>query len=509
MNRDSMRLRRFSGRGPSRMAIENLEPRVCLAVTATFQAGVLTVVGDAGPNTVDLFQPADHVVQVTGDGETWTFSGVDEVLVNTGEGDDQATSSKPKEIVVVGSKIKFEMGAGNDSVRIDDGGATAEPTLFNSSIVAAVDLGAGADRLEVDVRHHDEVDLDVLTTDGGDGVAIGMLLPAVQKIREAAARIQVQLVGGGNLVSVETSEGGDADLRVRVGAAPTVDAPAPDRYTFDFQGSNQSRFENDLEIEAELSGADDTLSINVEGFESPVIQLDTGAGDDTAHVTEQTRQITIIQDVAPPPAILDLTMGDGDDRAIIDCEGFAYLQQSILTGAGNDAVAVRNRLFVGGLSFENSSDNLPAVDLDLDLGAGNDRLTLDTENYPEVNSLVNLGDGNDSAAIRHRMFAIVDRTSLALNLHLGAGSDFVALDTHNYREIATTFDTGPAGDGRDFVLASHSFRPSRSGTGFLRSLDGGRDFFAQLAFGYNVQTTTDGTRLTVALRRLANPHLPG
>ncbi len=318
----------------------------------------------------------------------------------------------------------------------------------------------------------------------------------------------MQLVGGGNLVSVETSEGGDADLRVRVAVAPTVDAPLPDRYTFDFQGSNQSRFENDLEIEAELSGADDALSINVEGFASPVIQLDTGAGDDTAHVTEQTRQITIIQDVAPPPAILDLTMGDGDDRAIIDCEGFAYLQQSILTGAGNDAVAVRNRLFVGGLSFENSSDTLPAVDLDLNLGAGNDRLTLNTENYAEVDSLVDLGEGNDSATIRHRMFAIVDRTNLALSLHFGAGSDFVALDTHNYREVTTTFDTGPAGDGRDLVFASHSFRPSRSGTGFLRSLDSGRDLFVHLALGYDVQSTASGTQLTVVLRRLANPHLP-
>ncbi len=141
MNSDSLRLRRFSGRRLSRLAIENLEPRVCLAVTATFQAGILTVVGDAGPNVVELFQPADRVVQVTGDGETWTFSGVDEVLVNTGEGNDQATSSKPKEIVVVGSKIKFEMGAGNDLVRIDDGGTADRPTLFNASLVAAVDLG--------------------------------------------------------------------------------------------------------------------------------------------------------------------------------------------------------------------------------------------------------------------------------------------------------------------------------------------------------------------------------
>jgi hypothetical protein len=508
MKSNSKSLRRLSGRRLSRLAIESLESRRCMAVTATFQAGILTVVGDAGPNVVELFQPADRVVQVAGDSETWTFSGVDEIVVNTGDGDDQATSSKPKEIVVVGSKIKFEMGAGNDSVRIDDGGTTDRPTLFNASLVAAVDLGTGADRLTVDVQHHDDVDLDVLTSDGGDGVAIGMLLPAVQKVRDAAARIQMQLVGGGNLVSVATSEAGDADLRVRVGASPTISDSANDRYTFNFRGTGNLQFPNSVVFGTELSEVDDTVSVDVMGLESPFIQLDTGGGDDTAHVT-QTRQITIIQDLAPPPAILDLTMGDGNDRAIIDCEGYAFLQQSILAGAGNDAVAVRNRLFVGGLSLENRSDTLSAVDLDLDLGAGNDRLTLDTENYADVDSLVNLGDGNDSAAIRHRMFAIVDRTNMALNLYLGAGSDFVALDTHNYREVTTTFDTGPTGDGRDFVFASHSFRPSRSGTGFLRSLDSGRDLFVHLALGYDVQSTSSGTQITVVLRRLANPHLPG
>src|SRR5262245_45724299 len=172
-------LRRSSSRRSSRRRrrpmLEILEPRDCPAVQAFFASGVLTVVGDEGNNVIDLFQPADRVVQVTGDGQTWLFEDVDEVFVDAGDGDDQATSSKPKEIVVVGSKIHIDVRAGNDVVKIDDGGPLeAEPNLI-STMNYSVNLGTGADELHV-AAENSGLNLRVQSADGFDRHEIGHTL---------------------------------------------------------------------------------------------------------------------------------------------------------------------------------------------------------------------------------------------------------------------------------------------------------------------------------------------
>src|SRR5262245_32792724 len=58
-----------------RPTVEALEGRDCPTVTATFALGVLTVVGDGGPNQVVVSEVGGGAVQVTGDGEQFpTFA---------------------------------------------------------------------------------------------------------------------------------------------------------------------------------------------------------------------------------------------------------------------------------------------------------------------------------------------------------------------------------------------------------------------------------------------------
>jgi hypothetical protein len=71
--RPSRSQRRLFGR------IEPLEARMCPAVTFAFDAGVLTITGDEGPNAISLLHSADGNILATGDGQSQTFSDVDQV----------------------------------------------------------------------------------------------------------------------------------------------------------------------------------------------------------------------------------------------------------------------------------------------------------------------------------------------------------------------------------------------------------------------------------------------
>jgi hypothetical protein len=169
--------RRFGRRRNGRVWrpwLEALERRDCPAVQALFAGGVLTVTGDDGNNVIDLFQPQDRVVQVVGDGRTWVFEDVDEVFVDAGDGDDQATSSKPKEIVVVGSKIHIDVGAGNDTVQIDDGGPLEKEP--NSEHDELQPQQGPRDALRVAAGNSGKLNLSVQSADGFDRHELGHTL---------------------------------------------------------------------------------------------------------------------------------------------------------------------------------------------------------------------------------------------------------------------------------------------------------------------------------------------
>src|SRR5262245_7150966 len=187
-----------------RFRMEPLEPRVCPAVTFGFSSGVLSVVGDGLDNVVEVFDRGHGWVTVVGDGQSQSFMDVNEIFIQTLDGNDKVSYSRPMTYIVTfqGAPAHIDVGDGDDQIQVSDGTAS-DARIRNQATTLSMDLGRGNDGVNVDIHHDDHVDIDIRSSDGGDQMFIGGLLPAVQKVRAAAANVRLHLAEGGNLVSVQ------------------------------------------------------------------------------------------------------------------------------------------------------------------------------------------------------------------------------------------------------------------------------------------------------------------
>jgi len=411
----------------TRPMLEILECRDCPAVQAFFAAGVLSVVGDGGNNVIDLFQPADRVVQVTGDGQMWVFTDVDEVFVDAGDGDDQATSSKPKEIVVVGSKIKMEMGAGNDTVRIGDGGPIEEPIPFDTAINVSVDLGTGADDLSVEVGNANLLNLSVRSADGSDSVHAGHTIGLRHEHTrpEANAQIDLDLAGGGDLVDVLLENIENVDLSLV--SQPVPDEPKPggtiNTYVHViYKGSSFiGRCDGQLQM---ISTSPDGSAI---GISPTSLSFAATAGDDS------------------PSLRLDLIGGDGDDVVDATASGFADVALNVDTGGGDD---------VARLKFDAAEPAANGQQLyfagKLRLGSGFDSVEIGTTGFPNVDLGLKADDGGDQVAMGLLLPAVesVEAATARIEMELGAseitGND-VSVTTAGFDGVVILSSSLPGG----------------------------------------------------------------
>jgi hypothetical protein len=128
----------------------------------------------------------------------------------------------------------------------------------------------------------------------------------------------------------------------------------------------------------------------------------------------------------------------------------------------------------------------------LDRSPGDDALTVASKGVDRAKLRILAGDGNDRIRIsaQHRDPLAKDPppsdlSALSVVAQLGAGDDTRELFSYAYRSILTDIDTGPFGDGVDFVTGSHTayaaVQPVRK---VIRRIDRGADLALWITVGF-------------------------
>jgi len=277
----------------------------------------------------------------------------------------------------------------------------------------------------------------------------------VQKIREAAARMDLNL-GGDSFVEVRMENVDHVDLSIV--SAPTTPQPAtggtidvywhvirngsstPPRLdgvvilSSSVPGGDTGVSPTALSFTATAGGAntpssanatlrlgseDDTVSVLSRNLDDFDLDLATGGGNDTVNVDSRVG-VGLLRSLdggqtwdtdthhpdflwLPSSVNASLDLGAGDDVANIQTTGISDVSLNLTAGTGNDTLS--NKLYVGGLSW-----NAPDTRLSLfaELGAGDDFLEVDAAGFRNVDSFVDGGAGND--VVRYRFLTHLDRT---------------------------------------------------------------------------------------------------
>ncbi len=359
-----------------RPTLEGLERREVL--TATFSGGILTVLGTAGNDTIELFGRGPGVVEVIAPGVTplTRFTGV-------------------------------------TSVRVDAGAETDNVKLENVTAPATVSGGAGIDKLQYLAERAGGVSVTLDGGDGGDEIEVDLKLPA----QAGRVNASVAIVGGE----------GDDKARIQV-TSDAADLVLSTVYN-DAMGNDEAFFQLDQKPQTAGSRVDATVALNMgPGLDKALSKVESESVDTAFRLTgggtgpkEFSSEVLIEGAAATARVAYDLTTGDDTDKidlkAISQASTSLSHSQTIRTGGGNDLVKI------GVDQIRPASVTLSS---NIDLGAGNDEMEMGFAGDLSTLALGGLITGNagdDKILVNVKARSLVN----TLDLRGGGGNDLVDL----------------------------------------------------------------------------------
>jgi hypothetical protein len=214
-------MNRLTARAPA-LGLELLSDRVVPSCTMTQVDDLLTIRGDSHANVVDIVDDGTTVTVTCDDGAEETFTGVTDIVVKTGSGDDTLTYTFTGALAADATRsLDVSLGNGHDTFEGTLADGAADP-VTGESVASALGDGATLDVVVRGYNGHDTLSFDASATDVGTGATLSVMLGG------GNGKDVIDAVYGGVLLGDLVLLVNGANGQDEVSAEATFDALPPD-----------------------------------------------------------------------------------------------------------------------------------------------------------------------------------------------------------------------------------------------------------------------------------------
>jgi hypothetical protein len=243
------------------------------------------------------------------------------ISINTGEGDDQV-EMEDRLGLLAGIDWLIETGGGDDDVLAGLLLPAVQKVQEPAAVNLTVDLGDGNDELRFGSHGMQKVRLDVSAGAGDDEVVIGLLVPAVQKVRDAAtADVTVDLGEGNDRIKLSTRGFQQVDLDLSAGAGDddvVIGLLVPAVHKARAAAATAA-------MHLDLGEGNNELRLKSIGLAHIDLAVTAGEGDDSVLIG---LLLPAVQKVRDSSAVVNVDLGSGNNSQKVKTRGFAMMDRT-------------------------------------------------------------------------------------------------------------------------------------------------------------------------------------